>query len=221
MKSEFTKSMTLSAAIALGLLSHGDCIHAAELRAGIYHYDANAGSYQLLNGQNFICDHCPPVPPLKVAAQIMPHVVIPVGSATPVPPVTPAATPLPSPLFVVERAVKEQPKETVKQAATMPIATVQFRFDSSVLSKKAGDVIQKALLDDPKVVLRVDGYTCRIGSKKHNKSLSLRRAQVVARFISSHGGRVTGIAGLGSTKSLGGPLAGDRRAEIWIKEENH
>ena len=57
-----------------------------------------------------------------------------------------------------------------------PISETEFVLDSLVQLINTSDLPGNA-------VLRVDGYTCDLGTREHNYELSLRRAKVVANYV--------------------------------------
>ena len=179
---------------------------AANLRAGLYRYDGGVGLYTLLDGQHVICDNCRQ------------------------PPILPGAPPMLAASIGEEPAaqiVVEAPTETIEtvNGATVqapseePLVTVYFLFNDAALSQEEKCRIRQAVLDHPgPVTVRVAGHACRIGTHDYNKDLSMRRAKAVATYLRFLGLQVASIEGFGDARSLGGPLAKDRRSEILIKE---
>ena len=67
---------------------------------------------------------------------------------------------------------------------------VYFTFDSSVLSKKAKDILIKQaewLKAHPGTIADVEGYCDEIGTYEYNFALGLRRAKAVKNFLEKYG----------------------------------
>lgn len=67
---------------------------------------------------------------------------------------------------------------------------VQFKFDSAELqdnTKAPLDAVLKVLNDHPGWNVQVEGHASSEGSVTHNDKLSVRRAQSVANYLTSHG----------------------------------
>jgi outer membrane protein OmpA-like peptidoglycan-associated protein len=84
--------------------------------------------------------------------------------------------------------VKETPTEVTIELA----ADVLFDFDKSDLLPKAQDTLQKAAdvikeRASGKATVRIGGHTDAKGSDSYNQSLSLRRADSVKHWFTSHG----------------------------------
>jgi len=197
--------LTRVAALALSLAILPTISFAADIRAGIVRYDGGAAIYQPTDSQNVLCDSCQTLPTL-----------------VPAPP--------PRAIRFTEQKVEpviEEPAESV--AANSPVevrqetsqVAVHFQINSDrlipaekmrirqIMAKKAGAHVE----------VQVDGYTCRIGTKKYNDSLSMRRAKQVAAYLKSLGVSVSRIEGFGKEHPLGGTLQKDRRVEIKIIEK--
>ena len=187
------------------LLCSPGIANSTELRAGLFRYDGGAALYAFQDGQNLICDGCPPPPSLSEAP---PALTIP-------------AEPEEQPMaqLVIEKPCFSPSTNPVLQERSRNLTTVYFKFDDAHLSVAQKTNLRRSVAKlDMAVVVRVDAYTCRIGSSAYNQSLSVRRAKTVASYLRKMGVNVVEIDGHGKTHSLGGPLAKDRRAEILIKE---
>jgi len=104
-----------------------------------------------------------------------------------------------------------------------PISTVLFELGSAVLKP----MVAETLLSDLKrcegmdlASLQVIGHACQLGPKQLNQTLSLQRAETVARFLQDHGFAVATVQGKGSLK----PVTADpkeffknRRVEIIVR----
>ena len=69
---------------------------------------------------------------------------------------------------------------------------VYFALNSDVLTAES-----KAVLDNVKGSVKVEGYASPEGTEKYNKELSQRRANVVAEYLRSKGVTVTDVVGCG------------------------
>lgn len=101
------------------------------------------------------------------------------------------------------------------------LASIHFGFDSHELlpgEKNKLLHISKMLRESEKVTVKVEGYTCDIGTEEYNQALATKRAEVVAAFLKKNGVNVVEIRGKGgccgvSTKDK----ALNRRAEIILQ----
>ncbi len=102
------------------------------------------------------------------------------------------------------------------------ITQVLFELGSAVLRPMAAET----LLSDLKqcqgldMALQVTGHACQLGPEQLNQTLSLQRAQAVARFLQDHGFAVASVQG----KGAGQPVTNDpgeffknRRVEITVR----
>lgn len=123
--------------------------------------------------------------------------------------------------------------ECTADATALELRTVYFDFDSAVLTPAAKaklDVLANALGTARHV--RIVGFADMIGTTGYNSYLSKRRADAVARYLSSKGLKVDGnfeVRGLGETASqsqckgvrgaeLKACLWRDRRVEVEVVE---
>jgi len=103
------------------------------------------------------------------------------------------------------------------------LASIHFGFDSHELLPEEKNKllhISKMLRESEKVKVKVkvEGYTCDIGTEEYNQSLATKRAEVVAAFLKKNGVNVVESRGKGgccgvSTKDK----ALNRRAEIILQ----
>ena len=70
------------------------------------------------------------------------------------------------------------------------IQPVQFDFDRSIIHASdyntLDEVYSKAMADD-KIIVKIDGYTCSIGTVNYNQRLSEKRANAVKRYLVNKG----------------------------------
>jgi len=109
---------------------------------------------------------------------------------------------------------QEGPKSSTVPTAThdTPRWVVLFDLDKSNL-----DSSDLAVLDSvpTKASVRVDGYTCRLGTEPYNQDLSQRRADVVASYLKKRGVTVLVRTGHGEADPVSETnLALNRRAVV-------
>ncbi|HWA34706.1 MAG TPA: OmpA family protein [Cyclobacteriaceae bacterium] len=126
--------------------------------------------------------------------------------------------------------VAENPAAPVlKTDSLITLSDVLFETNSSTLKSEHFPDLASVIdfmLAHPSVVLKVSGHTDNTGSEAHNKSLSYKRAEVVAEYVVDNGvpiDRVT-FEGLGSSKPLmpNGTEAGrrkNRRVELLLHDK--
>jgi outer membrane protein OmpA-like peptidoglycan-associated protein len=116
----------------------------------------------------------------------------------------------------------------LKADSLITLSDVLFETNSSTLkSEHFSDLasVIDFMVAHPSVVLKVSGHTDNTGSEAHNKTLSYKRAEVVAEYLIDNGvaiDRVT-FEGLGSSKPLmpNGTEAGrrkNRRVELLLHD---
>ena len=99
--------------------------------------------------------------------------------------------------------------------------TVVFTFDSDQIRPEQKQKLDRLLSSAPKgAVLTVTGYTCEVGPKEHNQDLSRRRAENVARYLTTKGAKVAGVSGKGECCPTSKDKQLNRRVEIIEKEKN-
>lgn len=74
--------------------------------------------------------------------------------------------------------------------------TVYFDFDKDFLSKPQAEILEQKIRNCESS-LSVAGYTCDIGPRSYNQSLSVRRANSVAEQLEGQGKNVSSIVGFG------------------------
>ncbi|WP_235953255.1 OmpA family protein [Salipiger sp. PrR002] len=85
---------------------------------------------------------------------------------------------------------------------------VNFAFNSTVLDAAAQQVLRQQatwIRQFPEVRFRVYGHTDLVGNAAYNKSLGLRRAQAVVRFLATQGistSRLEAVVSFGETQPL-------------------
>jgi outer membrane protein OmpA-like peptidoglycan-associated protein len=89
---------------------------------------------------------------------------------------------------VVAAAAAPPPPPPVRQP--LSFHTVYFNFDKSDLTapnKAELDKAVKIMMDNPEVVLELQGHTCDMGSEAYNRKLGERRAKSVFAYLTSKG----------------------------------
>jgi OOP family OmpA-OmpF porin len=105
--------------------------------------------------------------------------------------------------------------EVSKTCVNCLLGTVQFQFDSAVLTQK-----EKAKLDGliqgitAGTGVSLDGYTCDLGSASHNVSLSVKRANEVAAYLRGKNISVGNVQGKGKCCPVSDDRSLNRRVEI-------
>ena len=108
--------------------------------------------------------------------------------------------------------------EVRKECVNCLSGTVHFPFDSAVLSQN-----ERAKLDEliPGISagtdVKIDGYTCDLGSTSHNMSLSLRRAREVASYLRRKNVSIGNVEGKGKCC----PVSDDRRINRRVEITTH
>lgn len=96
------------------------------------------------------------------------------------------------------------------------LGIVRFKFDSYALSAKSKEQLDSYQLTNKRV--RLEGYTCTIGTDKYNKKLSLNRAKEVEKYLRSKGISVIDGRGLGKSNKFSEKTL-NRRVEIIEREK--
>ena len=92
-------------------------------------------------------------------------------------------------------------------AAEVP-DTVNFAFDSAVLTPQAMEVLRKQanfIRQFPEVRFKVFGHTDLVGSQKYNYNLGMRRARAVVNYLTSQGiskSRLEAVVSYGKTRPI-------------------
>jgi len=214
----FNFSICVIAAIALGLSRGASAADLAkndraELGAVMYRYNmGDSVAVSIVPNQHVICDSCPKNKrlaefrePIVARLKLNEMKTKPPGNIDPSSNVSQA----------IQVAVPiDDPQEKL-------IATIQFNFDSARLSKKSiaelAGVAEKIKGFGPgEVFVGVDGYTCKIGKKRYNDKLAMRRAKAVAGQLKKLGVTVSRLTGEGVCCYVDGQrLEPNRRAEIY------
>lgn len=160
-----------------------------------------------------VCDHCPPIKPLKAE-----------------PPVSRNIVPAPEhiQLALVTKEVKEKKVKSlslsVSKAASQAEApkiiffplTIYFDFDSYVLRPPEKEKLKDAFshLDHLKGPVSVTGYTDDIGTRAYNMRLSTERASAVAEYLKKLGVVPAIVVGKGECCPVSTIKKLNRRVEI-------
>lgn len=79
----------------------------------------------------------------------------------------------------------------VKKGMMITLRGIYFDFNKATIKPESYPVLDSAakiLIDNPKIIVEIQGHTDNIGSEEYNKKLSLRRAQAVVNyFVQKHG----------------------------------
>ncbi|WP_372835452.1 OmpA family protein [Puniceibacterium confluentis] len=103
---------------------------------------------------------------------------------------------------------KQYTYDLSQRFASEVLTTVNFAFNSSVLDAGAHDTLREQanwIRQFPEVRFRVYGHTDAVGSNSYNKSLGLKRAQAVVRYLASQGistSRLEAVVSFGETQPL-------------------
>ncbi len=101
-------------------------------------------------------------------------------SPTPTPTRSPEPTPLPTP----------RPTPTPTPVVVWPAGSIAFasgRADLSPSARTYLDRVSSYLVQTPRVVVRIRGYTDSVGPPQYNRALSQRRADIVAAYLTRRG----------------------------------
>ena len=79
----------------------------------------------------------------------------------------------------------------VKKGMVITLRGIYFDFNKATIKPESYPVLDSAakiLIDNPKIIVEIQGHTDNIGSEEYNKKLSLKRAQAVVNyFVQKHG----------------------------------
>lgn len=100
------------------------------------------------------------------------------------------------------------------------LSVVHFDLNCSVFSTAEqtfllNEILKKKIRRD--TPLTIKGYTCFLGSEQYNQQLSRQRAEVIARFLRSHGFNIESVQGKGAQNPVTHTpkeFAANRRVEI-------
>lgn len=129
--------------------------------------------------------------------------------------------------IAVQGAIPKVEAPILKADSLITLSEFLFETNSHKLKGEhfsALDSIGQFLQAHPTLQVSISGHTDITGSERHNVSLSLRRAEVVAEYLIDHGAvyeRVT-FEGFGSSRPIGGNDTAEgrsrnRRVEILIR----
>lgn len=98
---------------------------------------------------------------------------------------------------------------------------IYFGFDSHEIPPEEESKLlhmSKVLSKDDRVTVRIEGYTCDIGTEEYNQTLSTKRAEAVAAFLKKSGVNVSEIKGKGECCRVSEKdKALNRRAEVILQ----
>ena len=146
---------------------------------------------------------------LAVPEKEMPAAAIPVSPVGDIPAV---------PAKKVEKVIITKPTKTlVYRKFVLPELT--FDFNQWALSKEGkkaiAEIAETLRRDDRWFILRIDGHTDSIGSKRYNERLSLKRAIAYGSYMISHNGiepKRVFVKGLGESHPIGDNATPEGRA---------
>jgi outer membrane protein OmpA-like peptidoglycan-associated protein len=134
----------------------------------------------------------------------------PLPSPPPPPPPTPSPTPAPP----------------APSSRRIVLRGVNFDFDQDTIRPDSRPILNAAvriLNENPAVRIAVEGHTDSIGSEEYNEQLSLRRAEVVYRYLVNHGvdPERLEVVGYGESRPVAsnedaGGRAQNRRTELHV-----
>lgn len=102
-------------------------------------------------------------------------------------------------------------KPRVTSSPQRQLGPIRFKFNSYALSASSKEKLESYHLTDKQV--RLEGYTCTIGTDRYNRLLSLNRSKAVANYLRSKGISVLETRGLGKSNKFS-DKASNRRVEI-------
>jgi outer membrane protein OmpA-like peptidoglycan-associated protein len=118
--------------------------------------------------------------------------------------------------------IKETEKvESTTHELSCLFTAIHFGFDNHEIPPEERDKLlhmSKMLSGNERVEVKVEGYTCDIGTEEYNQLLSTKRAEVVAAFLKENGINVTEIVGKGECFVVSAKdKALSRRAEVILQ----
>jgi OOP family OmpA-OmpF porin len=102
----------------------------------------------------------------------------------------PPELPPPPPPLVPEEAPAPEPTPAVSTVKRIVLRGVNFDYDSSVIRPIDRPVLDEAvrqLINNPEIVISVEGHTDAKGTDEYNQALSIRRAEAVFRYLVNKG----------------------------------
>lgn len=204
----FTLSIVAGTMISSVVTSHANVKHfgKAEQSAVTYKYDVgDVAQIMLMPNQHVACEECGQQPLLAnyVASPVKKLKLNPMPEQEENGPVA---------------NLESKPPE--EEGGERILSTIRFAFNSAKLTKQSKSEIAKAaeeirsLTPGRDAIIKVDGYTCKIGGKKYNDRLAKRRARAVAKQLRSLGVRVSKVAGEGVCCYVSKIDKRNRRAEV-------
>ena len=119
---------------------------------------------------------------------------------------------LPAPAGDAEAKPKSGP---AKGGISCLLGTVLFPFDSAALPPGERARLDGLIGELPAgAIVNLDGYTCDLGSSRHNRELSLGRARAVASYLEGKGVALGRVAGKGECCPVSDERRLNRRVEI-------
>ena len=92
---------------------------------------------------------------------------------------------------IIATADGQQATVTVDQSATISFDSIRFKFDSTELADEFSErqlkEIARSLAEQKDKSFLLEGHTCELGEKDHNKDLSERRAKAVGLYLRANG----------------------------------
>lgn len=114
--------------------------------------------------------------------------------------------------------------DLAKRFATEVDSTVNFEFNSAHLDGRSQSILRQQagwIRQFPEIRFRVYGHTDAVGSNRANKSLGLRRANAVVRYLSTQGirrSRLEAVVSFGETQPLVVSQGRERRNRRTVTE---
>lgn len=119
---------------------------------------------------------------------------------------------------------RQYTSDLAKRFATEVDSTVNFEFNSAHLDGRSQSILRQQagwIRQFPEIRFRVYGHTDAVGSNRANKSLGLRRANAVVRYLSTQGisrSRLEAVVSFGETQPLVVSQGRERRNRRTVTE---
>lgn len=202
---------TVYPSVLLLLLSISTAALSEDIRGRSYKYDYG-DSVDSMEGTTFlVCDGCRNEKLVKIQKQ---NVAIRVTEPAAISETKVLSKP---PVEVVEVQAKSN---SVVAAEAAPLRTVLFRLAKYSLQKENQRILDRIAEEALHANSTIDiyGYTCTIGTERHNVWLSRRRAEVVAKYLRGKGVSIGFVKGKGNCCSVAVDKSLNRRVEIIIRK---